>query len=463
MIEPYVSQPSRHPRVPGLAKLAPLFFLVIAASCAHDPAELRDRYLSSGQEYIDQGDLSAAAIEFRNAIKADPRSTGSHYKLGVTYLLLGRHEDAARAFAQVTALDSNHAEAQLRRGNLLLFQRKFADARSRAEHVLQEDPTNFQARVLLGSSYAGLLHLNSTIDELLDSFRTEPRLLPAYLALAEDGNPQLDAERAEQIFLQLVKENPDSPLAQLVLANFYLAQRVSEKAEALLHSALKLAPESVEVHEALAAFYFQTSRMKESEEVYKTLVQLSPKVIFRRIILAKFYSQTGRYRESIRLHREILADDSENALVRGNLAALYLAEQELEEASSTIAEMLDRDAESVQGLLLRGQLFIAEDRPREAVDALEELKKTAPRLARVRYTLGLAYLQSEILDRGEAELSKTLEIDPYFVPAYIRLSQLKLNMGFPEAAIRNAQEALRLNPNETDARIALGHAYAAGE
>src|SRR4029077_10560208 len=71
--------PTRPTRLTCLARLACLVFV---AACSRDPLTASRKYLASGDEYAQAGQYKEAAIEYRNALKASPKSATPHLRLG---------------------------------------------------------------------------------------------------------------------------------------------------------------------------------------------------------------------------------------------------------------------------------------------------------------------------------------------------------------------------------------------
>src|SRR6267378_1419863 len=69
------------------------------AGCSRHPFE---RFFASGQRYLAAKKYSEAAIEFQNAVRADPQSIAAQLKLGDAYAALGRPGNAAAANERVS-------------------------------------------------------------------------------------------------------------------------------------------------------------------------------------------------------------------------------------------------------------------------------------------------------------------------------------------------------------------------
>ena len=55
--------------------------LVFSSGCSGDPQKGKVKYLESGQHYMQKGKYQQAAIQFRNALKLDPRFVEASYQL----------------------------------------------------------------------------------------------------------------------------------------------------------------------------------------------------------------------------------------------------------------------------------------------------------------------------------------------------------------------------------------------
>src|SRR6185369_207859 len=66
-----------------------LAVLVGLVSCSRDPNVVKKRYLESGNKYFDKGRLKEASIQYRNALKRDPKFGAAHYKLALVALKTG--------------------------------------------------------------------------------------------------------------------------------------------------------------------------------------------------------------------------------------------------------------------------------------------------------------------------------------------------------------------------------------
>src|SRR5215467_975980 len=60
--------------------------LLVSLACSRDPNVRKQKYFESGKRYFDEGKYRAAAIQFTNAILADPNFGTAHDYLAQSYL-----------------------------------------------------------------------------------------------------------------------------------------------------------------------------------------------------------------------------------------------------------------------------------------------------------------------------------------------------------------------------------------
>jgi tetratricopeptide (TPR) repeat protein len=63
-----------------------LAMLLGSMACSRDPQVVKKRYFESGNKYFQNGRYKEASIQYRNALKRDPRYGPAHYKLALTAL-----------------------------------------------------------------------------------------------------------------------------------------------------------------------------------------------------------------------------------------------------------------------------------------------------------------------------------------------------------------------------------------
>src|SRR5271163_2172569 len=109
-------------------------------ACARDPQKAKAKYLAEGQKYMKKGQYGDASVEFRNALRLDPRFVDAYYQLAQADLAQRDWSAAYASLERAVDLDPNRLDARLDRGRLYLATREFDKAEAEAQYILHQDP-----------------------------------------------------------------------------------------------------------------------------------------------------------------------------------------------------------------------------------------------------------------------------------------------------------------------------------
>ena len=114
-------------------------FALMLNSCARDPQKAKLKYLAAGQDYMKKGQYGDAVIEFRNAVRVDPRFVDAYYQLAQADAAQHAWTAAYASLEKAIELDPNRLDARLDRGRLYLAARQFDKAEDEANLILKQD------------------------------------------------------------------------------------------------------------------------------------------------------------------------------------------------------------------------------------------------------------------------------------------------------------------------------------
>jgi Tfp pilus assembly protein PilF len=104
-----------------------LAFTICAAlfveSCATNPEKAKAKYLAEGQKYLKKGAYGDASVEFRDALRLDPRFVDAYDQLAQAYLAQRDWQNAYASLGKAIELDPGRLDARLDRGRLYLAAR----------------------------------------------------------------------------------------------------------------------------------------------------------------------------------------------------------------------------------------------------------------------------------------------------------------------------------------------------
>jgi Tfp pilus assembly protein PilF len=104
--------------------------LMLAGGCRTDPNVAKHQYLQSGQRFMEQGKYQQAEIQFRNALKIDPRFADAYLQLSKPAIATAHWQDALGDLKRALQLDPNLTEARLAISRLYLSAARARQRRS---------------------------------------------------------------------------------------------------------------------------------------------------------------------------------------------------------------------------------------------------------------------------------------------------------------------------------------------
>ena len=145
---------------------------LLVAGCS--PEAAKRRHFDNGTRYLEAGRAADAIIEFRGAVERDDQWGEARYKLAEAYAANGEVENAFREYIRAADLMPDNTPAQLKAATYLLMVGQYEDARTRARQVVNREPKNVEAQIILGNALAGLKDLDGAVAQMNEAIALEP-------------------------------------------------------------------------------------------------------------------------------------------------------------------------------------------------------------------------------------------------------------------------------------------------
>ena len=377
------------------AALAAAFFLT---SCARHPEESAKTFVEHGDADIATGRYNSAAIEYRNAIKALPASAVGHNRLGHAFIAMGKSQEAYREFSVAAGLDASDADSRIEAGRLLLDAQMYEEAQIRAEQVIDKQPGNTEALVLMAR------------------------------AIAASEQAKGDKAAAEAVLRGVVLQAPDSVEAHVALADFLATWRRNADAERELAQTVAAHPSDELANRAMAAFYIGTGSRVDAEPYLKAAAAQPKQRHKSSIALADYYLAARRYDDARAVLKGVANDGVQGVAARVRLAAIE-SEVGSPAAARTLLQPLLQKNPSAEALALSAQLFLREHKLDEAAQAARRSLDVDPRLPAAHYVAGTVALERGKLADAEHDLRAALASPQLATSARLQLARTKLAQG----------------------------------
>lgn len=426
---------------------------------------------------------------------------------GGALVALGRSQDASRDADIAERLKADDPAVMALRARIAVVEKRFADADAAFTRALARDPRN---AALLGERAlvrAVLEQHDAAISDFTEAIRISPRESAFYRWRAEEyfsagrfADALDDAENA----IRLVPDNPDYHVARA----HFLAQL------GMINEAIESYRTAIDLDDAAFTYYLRGNLLAALQDFDAALADLTTAIekepgraeyLLARGNVALQRGDAGQAREDYdraleidpahvptRLQRAALSlmEDHFDASIEDLTVALqhspglhtalrlrgiaYRNDQDFEQAIADFQEAintanqedLDQSAELMYQQALTWQ---AQDAHERAVESLIEALRLNPKLAQAHYALWLSYGALQQFDKAIESLNAAIRTDPrnteyLLARADFHLAesqvQQELREGDPaetlKAAMADAEQAARLDPEDDSAWYALG-------
>lgn len=445
-----MAQPPRPARSTRLLLAAALASALAAGSASAQPME-RARAAEA------RGDLRAAQIELRNAVRAEPQNGAARLALARVSLDLNDPETAEREAR--AALDSGFdppaATGLLLRSHLI---------RGRFQELLRDFPMPGAGAppAVAGQVAAGraLAELNTNNPDrgraaVADALRLAPNAPESHLVAATLAMVDGDRAAAQAAVDRALAAGPDNADALIRKASFlaedgnfggavetlgrlvarspgHLHGRVL-RAELLIRSgkeaearqdvdfALRISPGSVPANYLVAMLQVRAQDWRAADDTLQRLSPVLPNLADGLLLLAtvkRALNQAGQAEDAAQRYVARRPEDGRGVKL---LASMQLDTRRFAAAAETLSRYTQRVANDAEALDMLGRALVGAGRPRDAVAALEQAAALAPDDSAVR----------------------------------ARLAAARLAAGDAAGTARAAEESLRMSPGQAGAREML--------
>jgi len=233
----------------------------------------------------------------------------------------------------------------------------------------------------------------------------------------------------------------------------------------------------------------QSGDFEAAAAEYRRFLSAHPDNVEARSNLGVVLVNLGRYEEAIAEYTAALTAAPSNSVIRLNLGlALYKAAR-LDDALEAFGRVLAATPDNLQARYLSADCQLRVGRPAETIALLEPIEKSRDDDPVLSYLLGMAYLATKQVDRGQLlidrilrhgdsaqasvlmglakrgagdmkgavdDLKRAVELDPELSGVHGLYGQALLAIGSPDVARREFEAELSRNPLDFDANLNLG-------
>ncbi|MGA7402176.1 MAG: tetratricopeptide repeat protein [Candidatus Sulfotelmatobacter sp.] len=428
----------------------------------HDPAGLIYR----GEIQLRHNDAGGAVDSLQQAINEDPDNAVAHYQLGIAFDM--QHNDA-RA-------ESEWREAARLRPDLTDAPRALAELeKSRGD---LDALTQTAQQMITGAPYApdgylmrALVEMNrqrysDAQQDLTKAMGIAPGIPAPYVYMGDIYLAQKQYPEAIKFFYQALDKDAASTDALQGIMNVYLVQKQTDQAVAAARAQIAKSPENSGFYDLLGTALSQKKDSRGAEVALRKAIELDKNNADALLKLGQVQAAEGSVSQALATYQQSIKDHPREIGFYILAGEMYESQQDWTNAKAMYQKALEIQPDNplasnnLAYLILQQILRNGDGNVDVALTMAQTARRGMPDSSNVADTLGLAYYEKGVyksaIDLFQESLrlnEKRGALDDPTVHFHLGLAYQKVNQ--PTQARQQLERALRINPNDSEARRAL--------
>jgi putative PEP-CTERM system TPR-repeat lipoprotein len=402
-----------------------------------------------GNEDYEGAVESAAAL-----LKKRPDSPVPYNLLAAVRERQGDVEKALRLYQKALALDSDNATAMYNVARLNWKAGAVAGARERFERVVSQEPESIPVLLALSRIAIAEDRLDDAVSLLRRARAADPEVVNVHLALADVYGRQGRMREALDVAEEAVGFAADDPVVLMALGRAQLAAERPTDALVTLRKLTELSPDSPDAHFEFARACLQADHGTSARLALTKVLELDPQHLGAKVGLGTLALREGNTDKAMELAKEI--QNTQPGLAAGHTLQgdLYMAQQKPRDAVGSYEKALKNDPDTKLVLKLVEAHRLAGD-ARAADDTLNRWLRAHPDDVETRVVRAAAHVKTGNTQAAIKDYETALELQPNHATALNELAWLYYRKGDPRA-LEMAEHAHSLLPDRPEVLDAYG-------
>lgn len=465
------------------------------------------RYLSHldrGKQYLADGNLDKASIEFRNALQIQPKDAVALYLNGKVAEARSNIREAYSYYQASLDADSKYDPARAGAGKMLIFAHAAKRALDIVEPGLEAHPDNADLLAVRAAAHQQLKDNEAARADAERAVQLQPTNENALAILAALYADAKDYQRGIALVAAALSRSPNSAELREVLTNLYLLSGQSALADEQMRKIVELKPQELAPRSQLALHLIRNHDLDAAQRVLEEAVRALSKSKSQanadqaKLMLVDFISRERSRAQGEKTLRDFIAKEPDNfdlqlglgillqrtgtaadaltvyhqivtragtgpkgLMARNRMAAIYVAQRQFAPARKLVAEVLQKNPRDDDALILRATLAMQDNNPGDAIADLRAVLRDQPNSAALQRSLATAYLAKDQPALAEEALRAALKSAPKEPSVRLELAQLLARTDRMPQSVALLEETVKLLPDNLPAREGLIRGYLA--
>lgn len=278
------------------------------------------------------------------------------------------------------------------------------------------------------------------------------KLLEARKALVENNNKKL----AEEIYLEVIKNNPENFEGYTSLAIMYAT--VGRKKEALINfkTARKLNPSNISANNNLGLSLQENGNYNEAEKYFKYAISIDKNYILAYYNLANNYKDQKNYDAAIINYQKVIKHKPEFKQAYNNMALVFCKLRQYDKAIEYILAALKYDNNYIEGLMNYGNILFELKKYDQSLMIFNRITALDPGNIDAKYNIANIYKELKEFNKAILEYQGVISLNNYHYQANYNLAVAFQLMREYKKALQQYEIVLQINPLSVDAIIGKG-------
>ncbi len=453
-------------------------------------AEAADVAPLLAQAWLDVGKAKELVQTYAGTVLTPPSAQADLLAfIAVAQFRLGRNAEAEATLKQVLEIDANHPEGLTLRAKQAAADRRFDEALALAQRAIRPDRGNGEAHMVRGAILRLTQKEGAAAVKEFEQAAADPRAtMAARTALVQTYLIKRQVPEAKSQVEALQKVFPKNPSVAYLAAVVAFLARDYANADAIAVDLLRIAPSNQQVLTLAGATALQRGDLLNAEARLGKVVQTVERAPMARKLLGETYVKLGQPDKALQALAPLtdgasadaealalagqahlmagrldLAEDAfavaaklkpDDVQVRTALALTDLAKGNVESAIDALQALAAKDPGETADLALITTQMRRQDHA-AALAAIDRLQTKQPQKAMPQQLRGQALRGMGDLAAARAAFEAALKLEPQYFPAVANLALLDVQEGRFDIARERLQAAVKANPKNIAAHMAL--------
>jgi putative PEP-CTERM system TPR-repeat lipoprotein len=412
-------------------------FAALAWSAAYAKDSTAD--VKEAEQSIAQGNLKAAEIQLRNAIRDAPQDPVLRARLAEVYLQEGDALSAEREARAARERNGNEADYLPVLADALLGQQKFANLIELVQPGNRDPVLESKVRTALATAAAGLGDRAKAETLLGEAVKLDPNAARPKIQLARLLSGSKPAE-ADKLIDEVIAANPRSAEALQIKGDMLRGRGDRDGAMRLFNEALKIDPKNVAAQLSRADVNIALGKYKLADEDIDPILKVSPSHFMANYLRGVELAEQEKYAEADRIFDRLSPDFAGfwPGYYAQGVTKLKLGQYA--QAETSLGKFRAHNPEDLNAARLIATAALNQRAAQRAIEYLKPFADKTSADAATLAILGNAYIADRKPDLALQQFQKVAALDPDNPGVKTQVGVSEIDAGHSEQGLATLQQ-----------------------